>query len=178
FTFAACKQNDKADTHPKGATAPGAYTIAFVDTDTLFENYLMVVDVKKELDATEKKLTSDYKNQITAFQREYENYLKVGASMTLSEQKKKEEYLGKKQQSLAQLESKYGEQLMAYKAQKNEEVQNAIFEFIEKYNKDHGNYTMIFSKARTSGVLYSEPSMDITAEVLKAINAAYKPAKK
>lgn len=181
IAFTACKQDankGNVTSSKTGNQASGTYTIAFVDTDSLFEKYLMVEDIKKELEATEKKLTNDYKAQITAFQREYENYLKVGATMTLSEQKKKEEYLAQKQQNLAQLEAQYGEQLMAYKAQKNGEVQDAIFTFIEKYNKENGKYTMVLSKARTSGVLYSEPGMDITTEVIEAINAAYKPVKK
>jgi Skp family chaperone for outer membrane proteins len=99
--------------------------------------------------------------------------LKIGGTLTLSEQKKKEEQLQKRQQDLQQLEHRYAQQLMDTRNLRNQEVQDKIFAFVEEYNKAHDNFTIILSKARTSGVLYSLPSMDITGEVLEALNEDY-----
>ncbi len=155
------------------AVQTGAMTVATVNTDTLFAQYKMVTDVTDELDKTEKKLQADLQKQAQDFQTEYENYLKVGATMTLSEQRKKEEYLTKKRESLEQLSARYETQLMTLRLQRMEDVQNAVFEFIERYNAEHGQYTFVISNARTSGVLYSPANIDITDEVLEAINAEY-----
>ena len=118
--------------------------------------------------------------QAQDFQTEYENYLKVGATMTLSEQRKKEEYLTQKRENLEQLGARYENQIMSLRLQRMEEVQYAVFEFIERYNAEHGQYTFVISNARTSGVLYSPANIDITDEVLSALNAEYgqKKAKK
>ncbi|MDE5607275.1 MAG: OmpH family outer membrane protein [Bacteroidales bacterium] len=169
------KQENKAPVAAGNAAAvqPGAMTVATVNTDTLFAQYKMVVDVTDELDKTEKKLQADLQKQAQDFQTEYENYLKVGATMTLSEQRKKEEYLTKKRESLEQLSARYETQLVTLRLQRMEEVQNAVFEFIERYNAEHGQYTFVISNARTSGVLYSPANIDITDEVLAAINAEY-----
>lgn len=151
----------------------GVMTVATVNTDTLFAHYRMVEDVTAELEKTEKKLQGDLQKQAQDFQTEYENYLKVGATMTLSEQRKKEEYLTQKRESLEQLGARYETQLVTLRLQRMEEVQNAVFEFIERYNAAHGQYTFVISNARTSGVLYSPANIDITGEVLEALNAEY-----
>lgn len=162
------------------AVQTGTMTVATVNTDTLFARYQMVEDVTAELEKTEKKLQADLQKQAQDFQTEYENYLKVGATMTLSEQRKKEEYLTQKRESLEQLGARYENQIMSLRLQRMEEVQNAVFEFIDRYNAAHGQYTFVISNARTSGVLYSPANIDITDEVLSAINAEYgqKKAKK
>ena len=169
------KQESTAPVAAGGAAAgrTGAMTVATVNTDTLFAQYKMVTDVTDELEKTEKKLQADLQKQAQDFQTEYENYLKVGATMTLSEQRKKEEYLTKKRESLEQLSARYETQLVTLRLQRMEEVQNAVFEFIERYNAEHGQYTFVISNARTSGVLYSPANIDITDEVLAAINAEY-----
>lgn len=176
FLFTSClgeKQADEKSQVKVQNVDVSGITYAFIDTDTLFDKYLKIQEVKELLEKTEKKLTADYERQVTSFKNEYENYLKVGATMTLSEQKKKEEYLNQRNQNIQQLEKTYAEQLMVLRAQKNQEVQDEVFSFIERYNKENGNFTMILSKARTSGVLVSDPSMDITKEVLEAINQEY-----
>ncbi len=162
------------------AVQTGTMTVATVNTDTLFARYRMVEDVTAELEKTEKKLQGDLQKQAQDFQTEYENYLKVGATMTLSEQRKKEEYLTQKRENLEQLGARYENQIMSLRLQRMEEVQNAVFEFIERYNAEHGQYTFVISNARTSGVLYSPANIDITDEVLSALNAEYgqKKAKK
>lgn len=151
----------------------GNLTIAFVETDSLFANYDQVADFTKEIEHTEKKLTGDMESRAKNLKKDYDNYLKVGASMTLSEQKKKEEQLTQAQQNLALLEQRYSEQLIKLKMDRNMELQNIIFDFIKKYNNDHENYAIILSKARTSGTLYSPDVLDITKEILDALNAEY-----
>lgn len=160
------------------AVQTGTMTVAAVNTDTLFTRYKMVEDVTAELEKTERKLQADLQKQAQDFQKEYENYLKVGATMTLSEQRKKEEYLTQKRDNLEQLGARYENQIVSLRLQRMEEVQNAVFEFIERYNATHGQYTFVISNARTSGVLYSPANIDITGEVLAALNAEYEQQQK
>ncbi len=168
-----CCQTKETKPEVKTTVSTDAITIAMIDTDSIFANYDMVADVMKDLEGVDKKLSDDLQRQAKNFQTDYENYLKIGGTLTLSEQKKKEEQLQKRQQDLQQLEQRYTQQLMETRAQRNQEVQDKIFAFVEEYNKAHDNYTIIMSKARTSGVLYSLPTMDITGEILEALNADY-----
>lgn len=151
----------------------GSLRIATVNTDSILVEYLFVEKIQAEMTETEMKLQKDLERQMSDFQRDYENYLKVGATMTLDEQNRKEAQLTQRQQNLIQLEQQYSNQLMQHRAQKMEEVQSKIFSFVEEYNKENGNFDMVISSSRTSGVLYSRPAMDITAGVIEALNEDY-----
>lgn len=151
-------------------------TIAYVDSDTLWENYDFVKDTKAYLEELEKKLTNDYKSQAITFKNDYENYLKTGASFTLSEQKKKEAALQQRQNNLMELEKKYSSQLAEIKQNKNIEVQDSIFSFINRFNKGP-KYTFILEKSRISGILFANDSLDITKEIVKGLNEVYHKGK-
>lgn len=148
-------------------------TIATVNIDSINQGYQMVADIQQELVRTESRLTADIQNQANAFQKEYDNYLKIGATLTLSEQHKREEQLQQKQQSIAELQQTYANQLVSLQAQRMEEVSNSILSFIEKFNRENGQFGMIVSTGKQSGVLYSLPSMDITSAVLRGLNEEY-----
>jgi outer membrane protein len=147
-------------------------TIAYVDSDTLWENYEFVKDTKKELDDLEMQLNNNYKAQGMAFKAEYDNYLKTGASLTLGEQKKKEAALQQKQQNLMELEKNLGNQILEKKQAKNVELQDSIFAYVKRFNLGP-KYSFIMEKSRVSGILFANDSLDITKSILKGLNEAY-----
>jgi len=171
--FSNCKEKQIPTQHNINTSL----TIAYVDSDTLWENYDFVKDTKAYLEELEKKLTNDYKNQALTFKNDYENYLKTGASFTLNEQKKKEAALQQRQNDLMELEKKYGNQLAEIKQAKNIEVQDSIFSFINRYNQGP-KYTFILEKSRISGILFANDSLNITKEVIKGLNEIYHKGKK
>ncbi len=153
-----------------------ALSIAYVDSDTIWENYEFVKTTKKELEDLELKLNNDYTAKAMAFKSEYESYLKTGASLTLSEQKKREAALQQKQNSLMELEKSLGNQLLEVKQNKNIQLQDSIFAFIKRFNQGP-KYSLILEKSRVSGILYANDSLDITDAVLKGLNEAYTKGK-
>lgn len=153
-----------------------ALTIAYVNSDTIWENYEFVKDTKKELENLEMQMNNNYKAQGMAFKAEYENYLKIGATLSLSEQKKREAALQQKQQDLMELEKSLGNQMLEKKQNKNIQVQDSIFAFIKRFNQG-SKYSFILEKSRLSGILFANDSLDITNAVLKGLNEAYKKDK-
>lgn len=161
-------------------------TIAMVDTDFIFANYDMAADVRREIEETERRLTNDLQQQARrletdhqTLQTDHQNYLRIGHTLTLSEQRQREEQfnrraeqLQRRAEELQRLEQRYMQQLMELQAQRSREVEDAIFSFIERFNETQG-FSIIMSNARGSGVLYSLPSMDITAQILEGLNAEY-----
>jgi outer membrane protein len=154
-----------------------ALSIAYVDSDSLWENYEFVKDIKKELKDLEVQLTNDYKAKTMAFQSEYENYLKTGASLPKTEQYKKEEALKQKQSSLLELKESLGNKLMEEKEKKNIELQDSIFSFVKRFNQGP-KYSFILEKSRTSSVLYANDSLNITKPILNGLNEAYAKSRK
>ncbi|MDR1973445.1 MAG: OmpH family outer membrane protein [Bacteroidales bacterium] len=158
----------------KSVTAvSGTLRVATVNTDSLSANFDMLEVVKREIEETNKRLEADLQRQMNSFKADYENYLKIGATMTLSEQKKKESQLERRQQEIGALQQRYSEQSAVVQMQKMQEIQNYIFTFIADYNKQHDKYNIILPKSMASGVLYADPEMDITGEIIEAINADY-----
>ncbi len=154
-----------------------AISIAYVNSDSLWENYEFVKDTKKELENLEMQMTNNYKAQGMAFKAEYDNYLKIGATLSLSEQKKREAALQQKQQDLMELEKNLSNQMLEKKQNKNIQVQDSIFEYIKRFNQVP-KYSFILEKSRLSGILFANDSLDITKTVLKGLNEAYLKNKK
>ncbi|MEI6695804.1 MAG: OmpH family outer membrane protein [Bacteroidota bacterium] len=153
-----------------------ALSIAYVDSDTLWESYDFVKATKKELEELELKLNSNYKAQAMAFKAEYENYLKTGASLPLNEQKKREAALQQKQSGLMDLEKSLGNQLLEVKQTKNIQLQDSIYAYINRFNQGP-KYSYILEKSRTSGILFANDSLNITKVVIKGLNEAYAKGK-
>ncbi|MDR2557027.1 MAG: hypothetical protein LBC49_04860, partial [Bacteroidales bacterium] len=110
-TLIGCKQQASKTNENISVAATGDLRIATVNTDSLSANFDMVDVVKKEIEATNTKLENDLQHQMSSFKADYENYLKIGATMTLSEQKKKETQLEQRQQNLVALQQRYSEQV-------------------------------------------------------------------
>lgn len=175
---AACKdRQNSAGTQPIVTNTAEAVveglTIATVNIDSINMGYQLVADIQRELERTEARLTADVQNQASAFQKEYENYLKIGATLTLSEQHKREEELTKKQQSIGELQQTYANQLANLQVQRMEEVTGRILDFVKRYNEQNQNFSMIIYTGKSSNILYSKPSMDITTAVLNGLNKEY-----
>ena len=67
---------------------------------------------------------------------------------------------------------------MTLQTQRMEDVTNTILSYIEKYNEEKGPYTLVVMTGRSSGVLYAQPSLDVTQEVIDGLNREYQNSKK
>jgi len=160
-------------------TSDGKITIAWINTDTIWNQYKFVKDIKDYLAKYEADLQNQYNATVTAFQKEYDEYLKKGTSnqLTLDEQKQAEEKLSKKQQYISELDAKLTQQLVDEKTAKNMEVHDSIVNFIARFNKGR-NYTFIMERSYGGGILWADSTLEITNQVLKGLNEEYEAKKK
>lgn len=165
------KKNKIDNTPPKTI---GNVTFAFVNTDSIMVHYDFVLDVQVDLANYEKSLQNQYSSTVSAFQKEYDDYIKRATAglLTLDQQKKTEETLGKKQQSIGELESKLAQQLQEEKLKRNMEVHDSIVSNISRYNKTK-NYTFIFEKSYGGGLLYANTGLEITSDIIQSLNEEY-----
>jgi outer membrane protein len=59
----------------------------------------------------------------------------------------------------------------------NNRIYYAVMDYLKEYNADY-KYSMIISTTASGPILHAEPSMDITDEVLEALNARYTAGQK
>lgn len=156
----------------------GGLKIAYVDTDTLLANYQYAKDLEAEL-LTYKNQQEQYgKQQMEKFQKDYQDYLKNGSNMTLSQQQAKEAELKQRAERMATLEQELTAKIMERQITENSKLLKAIFAFVREYNEQNQQFDIILRKTfENSPTLYMDSCMDITKEILDGLNEEYKNVK-
>lgn len=160
-------------------TKEGGLTVAYVDTDTLLAKYQYALDMQKDLEAYRDQQERYYQQQVTQFQTDYQNYLKTGSTMTLTQQQAKEEELKQRMEKMQTLEQELMAKVAERQLAENTKLLNAIFAYIREYNAANQQFDIIMRKTfDASPTLYLNPAMDITQEIVDGLNEEYKSLKK
>jgi len=147
--------------------------IVYVNSDTLSEQYAYFKDIRTKLEAKAKKAQNDLQAKGQAFQREVAEAEKNVATMSAAERQATEERLARKQQELAQLNQNASNSLAQDEATEFNAVYTAITEYLKKHAEEKG-YQFVLTYSKTNpAVLYADPKLDITTEVLTALNKEY-----
>lgn len=182
LALAACTGTPATKENPS-ATAPvvaeGGLKIAYVDTDTLLAHYEYAKELEAELKAYRDQQEANGRQQVEKFQRDYQDYLKNGSTLTLSQQQAKEAELKQRAERMATLEQELLAKVAERQITENTKLLNAIFAFVREYNEQNQQFDIILRKTfENTPVLYVNPAMDITQEILDGLNAEYAQVKK
>jgi outer membrane protein len=157
-----------------GTSAAGAMPkIAYVNSDTLLENYDFFKDKRAELEEKAQKLQADYENRAKGLQGEITAFQRNAGTMTMNQARALEEDLMKKQQNLMQYQQNLSNQLMQDEAKVQEELYDKVADYLEEYGTDQ-NFKVVLTYTKNSGVLYADDSLDITKTVVEGLNKRYK----
>lgn len=173
----ACNNNTNKQ-NPE-ATAPvaieGGLKVAYIDTDTLLAKYQYAIDLEKQLaDYTEQQRRYG-QQQVETFQKDYNNYLQNGSTMTLTQQQAKEAELKQRAEKMQTLEQELMAKIAERQSAETAKIMNAIYAYVREYNAANQQFDMILTKQAT---LYINPAMDITNEIVDGLNEEYKNLKK
>ncbi|TAE04413.1 MAG: OmpH family outer membrane protein [Bacteroidetes bacterium] len=186
FSLVACQNTDPNKKADKTAPAPlkgdgnKTYKFAYVNIDTLLERYTFYKDMKKDLETKGRIIDSDLRNRGSNFQNDVVAYKKGVGSMTIDQAKQTEQGLARREQELAQYQQTVEANFAKEEQEMSKKLNENVNDYIKKYAGQNG-YTFIFSYSRSStgvGMMYGDASLDITTEVVKGLNAEYKPEKK
>lgn len=158
------------------------FSAAWVNIDTLINNYDMYFDMQKELEESGRKLEAelntksrDFEKQAADFQEKAQKGLETRSKLQQIQQE-----LAGKEQELYRLRDELRAQLADEQQVKLRQIHQSITEYLADYNKQKG-FHLILSSTFGGPLLYGHPALDITQEVLKGINQKYatnKPAGK
>ena len=171
--------NNNSSKQNPDATAPvvteGGLKVAYIDTDTLLARYQYAIDLEQQLkDYTEQQRRYG-QQQVDAFQKDYNNYLQTGSTMTLTQQQAKEAELKQRAEKMQTLEQELMAKIAEKQAAETAKVMNAIYAFVREYDAANQQFDIILNKQAT---LYIIPGMDITDEIVDGLNEEYKNLKK
>ncbi|RKR82281.1 periplasmic chaperone for outer membrane proteins Skp [Mucilaginibacter gracilis] len=178
-TVVACNPTKTDTSKPATATAvPEKAEIVYVNSDTLVHNYEYAKDMAKRLQDKGKSANDDVISKKQAFQREVGDYQKGAQTMSADQRASTEQRLGRKQQELQTYEQNANAQFQNESASEQSKLYDKIADFAKQYAKEKGyKLVLTYSKANPT-VLFGDPSLDVTQDVVKRLNDLYAKDKK
>ncbi|MEM9673619.1 MAG: OmpH family outer membrane protein [Bacteroidota bacterium] len=149
--------------------------IAYVNSDTLLENYKFFQTKREELEKRAEDLQKEYENRARGLQNEIATFQQNAGGMTMNQARAVEEDLRKKQQNLLQYQQNLSNQLLQEETKVNDDLYDRVSDFLADYGKDR-DFKLVLTYTKNSGVLYADDSLDITQQVVQGLNQDYEVA--
>lgn len=167
------KQNGllKSETTTNATTS----SVAVVDIDTLADKCNYCKDGQKALEAKKNALTKQFNAKTQSLQNAVINFQKkaqAGQFTSQQEAQKQQAALQKQQQDLQVFQERIERDLAKAQQEYQDKLRKDLNTFLKEYNKD-GRFKVIISKSGDN-VLYTDPSVDITNDVIEGLNKNYK----
>ena len=172
--FTQCSQQAAAP-QQQAPIAVSGLKIAYIDVDSLLANYTFYQDLAEEMTRKEENYRLVLTEEATKWQKDVEDHQKKisnGVYSSVERAQSEENRLAKRQQSLQEKSDKYSQELLAESNANSQKISETVDNYVKEYNKTHG-YNLIISKA---SLLYADEALNITAEILDGLNAAYNRA--
>lgn len=145
--------------------------IAYVNIDTLESKYEYLKEQRKKFEARQESMKAELQRSAQQLQNDYaaaQRKAQAG-TMTEAEQQSTGKRLMQMEQSLKTREEALTVQLMKEQEDFNTKLQQQLDKIIGDYNKD-GRYDYILSYTKSGSIMYANKALDITADIVKAMN--------
>ena len=170
--FAGKKESNAAPTFVSGEETAELLPIAYINVDSLLENYNYSIDLNERI----LKMQEDYRvdinqrtnmlrNEVADFERKVNN----NAFLTRERAEQENNRLIKKQEELQNYAAKKNEELTLMQMDLNAQLRDTIVSQLKIFNESRG-YQVIFSNTMGDNILLASPVYDITAEFLEILN--------
>ena len=160
------------------AELPKNIPIVFVDADSIFGKYEFAKKAKAAGEAKVAEYRKAYQSKVASFQKDYNDYVqKAGAGGYTKEQGTEIEAGLQKRKDEIMIMEQNQDKVMGELDNSNTEIQKKIYDYVTRFNKEHGYYCVLAYTKAGGGVLGVSDSLDVTAQVVSGLNAEYKTGK-
>jgi len=180
--FAACKQPQ--DTEQQQVTQSDSITaaatslmIGVIDTDSILENYAFAVKARNDMSKKADEMTGSLRARATQLQSEYADFQKkIENNAFLSRERAEQEAqrIQKKEQDLQKYQENMERTFMQEQQSLSIQLKDSIDLAIKAVNKDKRFAIVLSTSSLNDNVLYVEPNLNITKEILEFLNKRYK----
>lgn len=146
--------------------------IAYVNSDTLLNNYHFFEELSAQLDAKRESLEKELANRASGLQKQFEDYQRTGQNLTIAQARAVEEDLTQKQQNLQQYQQSLSQEMMREEARITKELYEKVAAYLKVYS-EQSDIQLVLTYTRGSGVLFANEGLDITDAVIKGLNDEY-----
>jgi outer membrane protein len=154
-----------------GTLAANAQKFAFIDTEYIMNAIPAYQDASKQLDSSSKTWQAAVEASANQAKTLYDAYQSKAASMTDAQRTAQENAIVAKEKEAADLRQKYfgpeGE-LAKLQEQLITPIQDDIYEAVKQI-AEAKNYAAIIDRATAQSVIFADPRVDISDEVLQAL---------
>ena len=147
--------------------------IAFVDNSKLLDEYQEKVDLENSLKQKVQLFQGKRDSIMIAFQKEAQTFDEESKKMSKDAAQKKYNELIQKSNILQQQLQNEQQNLQLDSQTQMDYLLGRVKKFVKQYWKDNG-YTFILGANDGGSVLYGSENKDITEEIVKALNEAYR----
>jgi len=151
--------------------------IAYVDLDSIQENYNYYKEKMDDFDRKKEGADRDLNNAFQKIENERIAFVQKGNAITQVEAENFQREYTRKMQNLENQKKSLENNIQQEGVKTMEELKKKINEFLSEYNKTRG-YSYIFSYSSTINILfYKDTALNITNEVVSGLNEAYNKTK-
>lgn len=145
-----------------------AQKFVFVDTEYILKNIPAYEAANEQLNALSQKYEAEIKAKMQEVEKLYETYRTESVFLTADMKVKKENEIVEKERQTKKLQQSYfGQDGELYKQREVliRPIQDQVYNAISAIAKEK-NYSAIFDKSANIGLMYNEPNLDISDQVL------------
>lgn len=146
--------------------------MAYIQSDILLDKYKGMVEAREGFKVKADSWQANIDTLKVEFETSMKAFEKELASLNKAERAKKEQALRKKQEDLMRYTDAISKQAEQEDQKITQGVLTQVNSFIEVYGKNEG-YDVIFGANGSGNIVYGTETIDITNEVLMALNKDY-----
>jgi outer membrane protein len=145
-------------------------TVAYVDLDTLLENYDRHKSLRKKLEAKFERLERDFKAQVKNFEKDLAYFEQEAPRMGEQELQRAQMDLARLEQQIMQMREQRTKELVEEESRLNKDIKDEMDVVVEAMQAELGIDFILLKEP--SGVLVgAKPDYDVTWMVLERLNA-------
>lgn len=147
--------------------------IAFIRSSELIYSYEGMKESQQLFQSKKTKYQANVDTLRLELERAFNRYTKEVVTLKDKDKNERRELLKVQEQNYHRYAQSIKENEQKEETQMTEGVLNQVNSFIEQYSKEH-RYDIVLGTTNSGSLLYANDVMDITKEVLEALNANYK----
>ncbi len=148
--------------------------IAYVNTDSLLLEYKYSIKLNEEFLTEQAKAQANLEASYRALQKRYEAFqekVRLNSFISQASAESQQNDLIQEESRIQQMQEDLTNELMEKQANITKELYDSVMNFIDVYY--NGHFNLILGDGTGSSILYANPDMDITREVIDELNARY-----
>src|SRR5258706_3503839 len=144
------------------------FRIAYIEMDSIENNYQFVKDVQAEIDKKEREYNSDLAQLEGTFRKKYDGYQQQSGSMSKDDIEKARLDLGQLENQLKERKTELDQSYQEFVMRRKLSLKTDIQDFLKEYNQSK-NYTYIIVYDQDL-LYYRDTAYNITHDVIKGLN--------